>query len=351
VNLRFTRSQTNRSDIKIRSMDVDPLVQSDSDLYSQSMLRRLSISRRSFLVISIALIAATAVGATWGVASLSNVLGEAFRERSLAYVQAFASSTLVWLNPANPEMLNAASRFMLVGSALYVQVVQDETVLSDERSVGMLSASLSVEPVPPAPRIEQRTLTGVSTHLDVLVPLPSVDDSSAYVRIGIDESTLRTRKRNVLLGGIGIGLGLDAALLGLLWWLLRPQREADGLQSTDAAGSNPKNDERTIGSLVIHHATRRVHLSGSPVKLTPKQYKLLEFLASEPDRVYSDKEILEAVWSDSPYADSKDVKQYVYLLRKRLDAAQVRGAELIETVPGFGYRLLSTPVDPALTDP
>jgi len=351
VNLRLDRSQTNRSGIKIRSTAVDPLVLNGLDVYSQSMLRRLSISRRSFLVISAALIVATAVGSTWGVASMWGVLEEAFRDRSLAYVQAFASSTMVWLDPPNPEMLDAASRFMLVGSALYVQVVQEETILSDARVVDLLDVSLSVGPAPPSARIERRAIAGTAPLLDVTVPLPSLGNPSAYVRIGIDESTLRTRKRNAALGGTGIGLGLDAVLLGLLWWILRSREGADSVLPDPAvADAEPARSARKVGSLSIDPASCSVSLSGVLVKLTPKQYTLLGFLASEPDRVFSDREILSAVWSDSPYADSKDVKQYVYLLRKRLESAQNRGAELIDTVPGFGYRLRSTPIDATLTD-
>jgi len=55
--------------------------------------------------------------------------------------------------------------------------------------------------------------------------------------------------------------------------------------------------------------------------------------------VFSDREILAAVWPDSRYANAKDVKQHVYLLRKRLRDAKSGGEEMIVNVPGFGYRL------------
>ena len=73
--------------------------------------------------------------------------------------------------------------------------------------------------------------------------------------------------------------------------------------------------------------------------LTPKQFALLSLLAASPGRVFSDEEIIDAVWPASAYADGKDVKQYVYLLRRRLSQTGGEGSEIIVNVPGFGYRL------------
>jgi DNA-binding winged helix-turn-helix (wHTH) protein len=55
--------------------------------------------------------------------------------------------------------------------------------------------------------------------------------------------------------------------------------------------------------------------------------------------VFSEAEILAAAWPDSPYADARDIKQYIYLLRRRLSDVRSDGRDVIVTVPGFGYRL------------
>jgi len=90
-----------------------------------------------------------------------------------------------------------------------------------------------------------------------------------------------------------------------------------------------------------------VTLAGVPVPLPPKQYALLRLLASEPERVFTEEEILAAVWPDSPYADSKDIKQCVYLLRRRLGK---EGGRIVVNVPGFGYKLaVSEDIDADLT--
>ena len=75
----------------------------------------------------------------------------------------------------------------------------------------------------------------------------------------------------------------------------------------------------------------------------------------EPGRAFADAEILAAVWPDSPYANSRDVKQYIYLIRKRLSAAGLPATELLASVPGLGYRIafeaVDSNVDPKIDPP
>jgi len=73
--------------------------------------------------------------------------------------------------------------------------------------------------------------------------------------------------------------------------------------------------------------------------LSPKEYTLLKLLASEPGRVFSSDEIIARLWPDSERAAASDVKQYIHLLRSKLDkTAQV--SDPIENIKGFGYRLV-----------
>jgi DNA-binding response OmpR family regulator len=104
------------------------------------------------------------------------------------------------------------------------------------------------------------------------------------------------------------------------------------------------------GGLQIDEVTKRVALFGKHVSVTPKQYALLCLLASNPGRVFSDGEILDAVWPTSSYADSKDVKQQVYLLRRRLATTWADAAKMLVNVPGFGYKLVPPVIDEDLTE-
>lgn len=291
----------------------------------------------------------TAVSLTLAVRTVHSLLDASFRERSLAYVESFAASASPWFDPLQPAMLQSAARFMLVGSVQYVQIVWNGELLLDERTES--SMTLDLEHVSPDVvfGIQNTRFEGASI-LDVLVPVTDEADlPDAYVRIGVDASNVAGELRIIAVWAGAIGVGIDLVLLALLSWLSGvwpwAGRFRPAIQQTDETMS-----VRTVGDLDIDPKTRRVTYKGRPVRLTPKQYALLAFLAQEPDRVFSDREIVEGVWPSSGYADAKDVKQYVYLVRQRLESAHPGGRQLIETVPGFGYRMVSRVIDEEMTD-
>ena len=64
------------------------------------------------------------------------------------------------------------------------------------------------------------------------------------------------------------------------------------LRRTQVAGDEPQN----AGVLELDAASHRVSASGRPVKLGPTEFRLLEFLMTHPDRVYSRAHLLDRVW-------------------------------------------------------
>ena len=95
-----------------------------------------------------------------------------------------------------------------------------------------------------------------------------------------------------------------------------------------------------VGNIHIDDRSKTVTVGESNLSLSPKEYKLLKLLASEPGRVFSSEEIIAHLWPDSDRAAANDVKQYIHLLRSKL----YRSADIgdpIENIKGFGYRLTS----------
>lgn len=93
-----------------------------------------------------------------------------------------------------------------------------------------------------------------------------------------------------------------------------------------------------LGSLQIDDERKEVRLHGQTIELSPKEYDLLKLLASRPGKVFSHREIIDAIWQDNPYASSEDVKKYIYLLRNKIEK-DVEDPKIILTVRGFGYKL------------
>jgi DNA-binding response OmpR family regulator len=93
-----------------------------------------------------------------------------------------------------------------------------------------------------------------------------------------------------------------------------------------------------VGDIHIDDRSKTVTVGDAFLSLSPKEYKLLRLLASEPGRVFSSEEIIAHLWPDSDRAAANDVKQYIHLLRNKLYRSADIG-EPIENIKGFGYRL------------
>ncbi len=92
-----------------------------------------------------------------------------------------------------------------------------------------------------------------------------------------------------------------------------------------------------VGDLEIDPDLVEVRKGGREVQLSPREFKLLYTLASSPGRVFQRGSLLRQVWGEDEYIDERTVNVYVQRLRAKLgDDKQ----ELIETVRGFGYRLV-----------
>ena len=91
--------------------------------------------------------------------------------------------------------------------------------------------------------------------------------------------------------------------------------------------------------LIIEHDAHRVSASGQEVNLTPKEYELLHYLASTPDKVFSREELLKDVWNYDFFGDLRTVDTHVKRLREKLNRVSLEAASMITTVWGVGYKL------------
>ncbi len=94
------------------------------------------------------------------------------------------------------------------------------------------------------------------------------------------------------------------------------------------------NEVLTCGDLTVDLRTAKVTVSGQEVSLTPKEFGIIECLASDPGRVVSRQEIIEQAWDAHWYGPMKTLDVHVASLRKKLGEPR-----MIETVYGRGFRL------------
>ncbi|MFJ9563677.1 response regulator transcription factor [Streptomyces fuscichromogenes] len=91
---------------------------------------------------------------------------------------------------------------------------------------------------------------------------------------------------------------------------------------------------QTLGALEISRRTRQVHLKGTEIPLTPREFDLLAYLAEDPGTVYSRQQIMDTVWDPHFFGPTKTLDAHVAALRRKLgDPAWVT------TARGVGFRL------------
>jgi two-component system KDP operon response regulator KdpE len=93
-----------------------------------------------------------------------------------------------------------------------------------------------------------------------------------------------------------------------------------------------------VGELEIDNVRHRVTRAGDEVKLTPKEFDLLFFLARQAGRVVTHKQILTAVWGPAHTEDTQYLRVYIGHLRQKIEM-NPDDPRVIVTEPGIGYRI------------
>lgn len=99
-----------------------------------------------------------------------------------------------------------------------------------------------------------------------------------------------------------------------------------------------------IGDLIMDTVTKTVTRAGQAIELTATEFRLLEFLLMNQNKVLNRMEILENVWDINFNLGTNVVDVYINYLRKKID--KKHAVKLIHTVFGMGYVMRQTYEDP-----
>ena len=97
-------------------------------------------------------------------------------------------------------------------------------------------------------------------------------------------------------------------------------------------------DLLNLGKTVISFAARRVTVDGAEVRLTPKEFDLLRYLASNPGVVIPHAKLLQAVWGPDYGEEVEYLRVFINQLRKKIEPDPAHPTYLL-TEPWVGYRL------------
>ena len=99
-----------------------------------------------------------------------------------------------------------------------------------------------------------------------------------------------------------------------------------------------------LGQVEIDFASRQVRLPGRESRLTPKEFDLLRYLATHPNRPIPHRELLQAIWGPDYGDEVEYLRVFINQLRKKIET-DPPNPQYILTEPWFGYRFALPPQD------
>lgn len=97
------------------------------------------------------------------------------------------------------------------------------------------------------------------------------------------------------------------------------------------------SNQLIVGGLVLDQATKEVFVNGQSVRLTKKEFQILELLMSYPGKVYSAEEIYESIWEETAI-NTETIMVHVRRLREKIEA-NPKHPEYLKAVWGVGYKI------------
>ncbi|MCP1125921.1 response regulator transcription factor [Bacillus sp. 3103sda1] len=97
-------------------------------------------------------------------------------------------------------------------------------------------------------------------------------------------------------------------------------------------------NEIEIGDMKINVATHEVIVAEEEVKLTPREFSILELLARNPGMVFSADQIYERIWNERPFQSDNTVMVHIRKIREKIEENS-RKPRYIKTVWGVGYKI------------
>ena len=104
-----------------------------------------------------------------------------------------------------------------------------------------------------------------------------------------------------------------------------------------SAAQQPESQLIEIGDFRVDLSTRTVHVKDREVRLTPKEFDLLVYLAQHPGKVITHRVLLAAVWGENSVEQPEYLRVFVGHLRKKLESEE-NTPRYILTDPWVGYR-------------
>ncbi len=235
---------------------------------------------------------------------------------------------------------------MMTGVKPRVLVVDDELGVRRALQRGLTAEGMDVVVAGDGPSALRIALTGTFDVVLLDIMLPGLSGYRVLERMraeGVGTPVLLVSAKD---GEVDQADGLD---LGADGYLVKPFSFVVLVAQVRAMlrrGAEDTGRQLRLGDLQVDRSTREVSFGGVRIALSPREFAVLDVLASRAGTVVTKDELLRAVWGDEQAATRNAVEVYVGYLRRKLDAAGADG--IVRTVRGHGYLASTSEIDAAL---
>jgi DNA-binding response OmpR family regulator len=175
--------------------------------------------------------------------------------------------------------------------------------------------------------------------LDILLPQMSGLDFLREIRQEMSiPIILLSAKRTELDRTLGLKLGADDYIvkpfsLGELLARINGHLRRKVVATTGGSATKPV----VVGNIEIDFERHEIMVNGKPARLAPREFNILKLLIESSGKALSRDQLLKSLWGNytATQIDVRTVDQHIARLRRKLGS----GAERIETVPNFGYKV------------
>ncbi|RWR13201.1 response regulator transcription factor [Siminovitchia fortis] len=115
-------------------------------------------------------------------------------------------------------------------------------------------------------------------------------------------------------------------------------RRTKTFEEGSAASDKDPEPVVELGQVTIYPERYEALLDGERLELTPKEFELLLYLASNEGKVLSRTQLLDAIWNYDFVGDSRIVDVHISNLREKIEE-DTRRPRYIKTIRGFGYKM------------
>jgi len=228
-----------------------------------------------------------------------------------------------------------------------ILVVEDEPALQETLAYNLRNSGYTVETASDGRRgiDAARRLRPDLIILDVMLPEVDGFEVARAVRREMTSGIIMLTARNDEIDRVvGLEVGADDYLTKpfsmreLLARVKAMIRRGQLIREESAqAGADGPHRRLTFGDLIIDVTRREAALNGAPLKLNPKEYELLLFLAEHKGRLLTREFVLERVWGWDFVGESRTVDVHIRWLRQKIEKDPANPVRIV-TVRGGGYR-------------